>query len=305
MTLERIAPALFVLLWSSGWIAPVYGSRHATAEVFLSVRFGLAALAFALFSLIAGAKWPRDPKLMFHGFMSGLLLHGAYLGGVWWAIFNGVPASVSGVIAALQPLITAALAPVLIGERLSLTQVVGLILGFGGIVIALVPSFEGVEAGAFARQAFPIAINVMAMFGAVFGTLYQKRFVIGGDMRTTAVFQYVGALSVVSTLAITVETPRFDYSSFELWITMAWSVIALSMGAVALLLFMIRKGQVSRAASLIYLMPPTVAIESWLFLGEPLGPWMIAGTVIVVFGVWLAGRKPQPDMAVAEATSNS
>jgi drug/metabolite transporter (DMT)-like permease len=302
--LERIAPALFVLLWSSGWIAPVYGSRHATAEAFLSVRFALAAIAFALFSLIAGARWPRSPAFMLHGFISGLLMHGFYLGGVWWAIFNGVPASVSGVIAALQPLLTAALAPILIGERLSLTQVVGLILGFAGILTALVPSFQGMEAGSFATQAWPIAVNVTAMFGAVFGTLYQKRFIVGGDMRTTAVFQYIGAFSVVFVLALTVEAPRFDFS-LELWATMAWSVLALSMGAVALLLYMIGRGQVSQAASLIYLMPPAVAIESCIFLGEPLGPWMIAGTVIVVFGVWLAGRKPEPQMAVAEATSNS
>jgi uncharacterized membrane protein len=191
--LERIAPALFVLLWSSGWIAPVFGSRHATAEAFLSVRFALAALAFAAFSLLAGARWPRSPIFIFHGFMSGLLLHGIYLGGVWWAIFNGVPASVSGVIAALQPLLTAALAPMLIGERLSATQVVGLVLGFAGILTALVPSFQGMEAGSVVTQVWPIAINVMAMFGAVFGTLYQKRFIIGGDMRTTAVFQYIGA----------------------------------------------------------------------------------------------------------------
>jgi drug/metabolite transporter (DMT)-like permease len=120
VTLERIAPILFVLLWSSGWIAPVYGIGHASAEVFLSARFALAALAFALLSLAVSARWPRDPRLIFHGFMSGLLLHGCYLGGVWWAIFNGVPASVSGVIAALQPLMTAALAPILVKERLSL-----------------------------------------------------------------------------------------------------------------------------------------------------------------------------------------
>jgi len=291
LKLERFAPALFVLLWSSGWIAPVFGSRHATAEAFLSVRFALAALAFAVFSLLAGARWPRDPLSMLHGFLSGALLHGAYLGGVWWAIFHGVPASVSGVIAALQPLLTAALAPVLIRERLRLIQVIGLLLGFAGIVVALVPSFRGVEPEVLAARAWPIAINIVAMFGAVFGTLYQKRFIREGDMRTTAVFQYVGAFCVVFVLALTLEAPRFDFS-LELWLTMAWSVLALSMGAVALLLYMIRRGQVSRAASLIYLMPPAVAVESFIFLGEPLGPWMIAGTVIVVFGVWLAGKKP-------------
>jgi len=290
VSLERIAPFLFVVLWSSGWIAPVYGIGHATAEVFLSVRFGLAALAFAMLSLATRARWPRQPKAIFHGLVSGALLHGAYLGGVWWAIFNGVPASVSGVIAALQPLMTAALAPILIRERLSFTQIVGLALGFVGIVIALVPRFEGVDASLFARTALPIAINITAMSSAVFGTLYQKRFVQGGDMRTTAVFQYLGAMCIVVPLALMEAQPKFDFSP-QLLLTMSWSVLALSMGGVMLLLYMIRRGQVSRAASLIYLMPPAVAIESLIFLGDPLGPSMIVGTVIVVVGVWLAGRK--------------
>ncbi len=205
MTLERIAPILFVLLWSSGWIAPVYGIGHASAEVFLSARFASAAVAFVLLSVIVGARWPRDPKLIFHGFMSGLLLHGCYLGGVWWAIFNGVPASVSGVIAALQPLMTAALAPVLVKERLSLTQIIGVLLGFIGIVIALVPSFEGLDPLVFAKRALPIGVNMVAMTGVVLGTIYQKRFVRSGDMRTTAVIQYLGALAVVVPLSVAVR----------------------------------------------------------------------------------------------------
>ena len=290
MTLERIAPILFVLLWSSGWIAPVYGIGHASAEVFLSARFASAAVAFVLLSVIVGARWPRDPKLIFHGFMSGLLLHGCYLGGVWWAIFNGVPASVSGVIAALQPLMTAALAPVLVKERLSLTQIIGVLLGFIGIVIALVPSFEGLDPLVFAKRALPIGVNMVAMTGVVLGTIYQKRFVRSGDMRTTAVIQYLGALAVVVPLSFLVEERKFDFSP-QLLLTLGWSVFVLSVGAVMLLLYMIRHGQVSRVASLIYLMPPAVAIESFIFLGDPLGPWMIAGTIIVVFGVWLTGRK--------------
>ena len=290
MSLERIAPVLFVILWSSGWIAPVYGIGHASAEVFLTVRFASAAIAFALLSVAVGARWPRDPKLILHGLMSGLLLHGCYLGGVWWAIFNGVPASVSGVIAALQPLMTAALAPILVKERLSTIQVIGLLLGFAGIITALVPSFKGVDPSVFAARALPIAVNIVAMMGAVLGTLYQKRFVRGGDMRTTAVFQYVGALAIVLPLSFFVEERKFDFSP-QLLLTLGWSVFALSMGGVMLLLYMIGRGQVSRAASLIYLMPPAVAIESFIFLGEPLGPWMIAGTVVVVFGLWLAGKR--------------
>ena len=292
MSLERIAPALFVLLWSSGWIVPVYASRHSTAEAFLSVRFACAAICFVLVAVVLRASWQRDPRAIGHAIVSGLLMHGVYLGGVWWAIFHGVPASISGVIAALQPLMTAAIAPWMVGERLLPIQVLGLFLGFAGIIVALIPTFEGVSADMFLDRAVPVAINIVAMTGVVLGTLYQKRFVTGGDMRTNAVWQYVGALLIVFPLAVLGETPRFDVT-LELLLALAWSVLVLSMAAVALLLYLIGRGQVSRAASLIYLMPPTVAIESFILLGEPLHITMIVGTIIVVIGVWLAGRKAQ------------
>lgn len=293
MSIERIAPALFVLLWSSGWIVPVYAARHSTAEAFLSVRFACAALCFILVAVVLRAPWQRNPRAIGHAIVSGLLMHGVYLGGVWWAIFNGVPASISGVIAALQPLMTAAIAPWMVSERLSRMQLFGLILGFAGIIVALIPTFEGLSPGMFAERAVPVAVNVLAMSGAVLGTLYQKRFVTSGDMRTNAVWQYVGALLIVVPLALLGEPARFEVT-LELMLALGWSVLVLSMAAVALLLYMIGRGQVSRAASLIYLMPPTVAIESFILLGEPLHATMMAGTVIVVIGVWLAGRKPQP-----------
>lgn len=292
MSLERIAPVLFVLLWSSGWIVPVYASRHSTAEAFLSVRFACAAACFIIVALVLRAPWQRNPRAIGHAIVSGLLMHGVYLGGVWWAIFNGVPASISGVIAALQPLMTAAIAPWMVGERLSRTQVIGLVLGFAGIVVALIPTFEGLSAAMFAERAVPVAVNILAMNGAVLGTLYQKRFVTRGDMRTNAVWQYVGALLIVVPLALLGEPLRFEVT-LELMLSLAWSVLVLSMAAVALLLYMIGRGQVSRAASLIYLMPPTVAIEAFLLFGEPLAVTMIVGTIIVVVGVWLAGRKSQ------------
>ncbi|MGV3549957.1 DMT family transporter [Rhizobium sp.] len=292
MSLERIAPALFVLLWSSGWIVPVYAARHSTAETFLSVRFAFAAVCFVILAAVLRAPWQRNPRAIGHAIISGLLMHGIYLGGVWWAIFHGVPASISGVIAALQPLMTAAIAPWMVGERLSPVQIFGLVLGFAGIILALTPTFQRLSPDMFAERLTPVIINIVAMSGAVLGTLYQKRFVTTGDMRTNAVWQYLGALLVVAPLALFGEPPRFDIT-FELMAALAWSVLVLSMAAVMLLLYLIGKGQVSRAASLIYLMPPTVAIEAFILFGEPLAMTMVIGTIIVVIGVWLAGRRPQ------------
>ncbi len=291
MSLERIAPALFVLLWSSGWIAPVYGSWHSTAELFLTVRFGLAALAFAALSIAMGAAWPKSPRAILHGLVSGALMHGCYLGGVWWAIFHGVPASVSGVIAALQPLMTAALAPWLVKERLSPIQLAGLVLGFAGILIALVPSFENVEPGMLAARAIPIAINVTAMLGVVFGTLYQKRFVTGGDMRTTAVWQYLGAV-------IDRRPPG------AVWRGHAFRRQSRALAGDRLVGDRAVDGR-RRPAALHD--PPRSGVPRRLsdlsdaadggdrelpLPGRAARSYMIVGTVVVVFGVWLAGRKP-------------
>jgi drug/metabolite transporter (DMT)-like permease len=290
MTFDRMAPVLFVLLWSTGWIAPVYAGPHASAEMFLTVRFALAALAFLTLSLAVGAPFPRDRMSILHPVVSGFFLHGVYLGGVWWAIFHGVPASLSGVIAALQPLMTAAVAALFLAEKLTFLQRVGLVIGFLGIVLALAPNFVDLTPELFATKGFPILVNVVSMMGAVIGTLYQKRYVVGGDLRSTAVLQFLGALCVVVPLMVLLGDYRFDMS-MPLLLTLGWSVFGLSMGAIALLLTLIRRGQVSRAASLNYLMPPTVAIQAYLLFGDHLTWQMIVGTIIAVTGVYLINRK--------------
>ena len=290
MTLDRFAPVIFVLLWSSGWIAPVFAAQHSSAETFLSIRFATAAAAFFILSLVTGAKFPREPKAIFHALVSGFFLHGIYLGGVWWAIFHGVPASLSGVIAALQPLMTAAVAGLFLKERLSTLQRVGLILGFVGILLALVPNFTDLTPDVFATKGVPIIINVCAMMGVVIGTLYQKRFIQGGDMRSTAVYQYLGSLILIVPLMVAVGDYRFD-GSLAVFLTLGWAVFGLSMGAIALLLYLIRKGQVSKAASLNYLVPPIVAVQAAILFGDHLTWEMIVGTIIAVTGVYLTNRK--------------
>lgn len=290
MTLDRMAPVIFVLLWSTGWIAPIYAGPHASAEVFLSVRFSIAAIAFLILSLVSNVPFPKDRVSIFHAMVSGFFMHGVYLGGVWWALFNGVPASLSGVIAALQPLMTAVVAAIFLKEKLTKIQRVGLVLGFMGILLALAPNFADLTPDVFATKGFPILVNVGSMMGVVIGTLYQKRYVVGGDMRSTAVYQFLGALCVVVPLMLIIGDYRFDMS-LPLLLTLGWSVFGLSMGAIALLLYLIRRGQVSRAASLNYLMPPTVAIQATILFGDHLTWEMIVGTIIAVTGVYLINRK--------------
>ncbi|MBZ9793344.1 DMT family transporter [Rhizobium sp. 3T7] len=288
MSLDRIAPAIFVLLWSTGWVVAKYAAIHSEPFTFLAVRYALSVLAFFSLCLVMRAVWPGR-VVAFKAVYSGAFLHGFYLAGLWWAIANGVPAGISGIIAALQPLLTAMAAPLLVGERLQGTQRLGLLLGFLGIAIAISPKLFDPAISDLAHAAVPLTINLVAMCCVTYGTLYQKKHLQRGNLLPIAALQYVGALIVTVPLMLTFERMHFDGSAQAI-AALIWSVFGLSMGGVGLLLYLIRRGQVSRAASLIYLMPPTVALEAFIAFGEPLTLPLILGTVVVVAGVYLTNR---------------
>ncbi|ABC91921.1 hypothetical conserved membrane protein [Rhizobium etli CFN 42] len=290
MSLDRFAPAVFVLLWSTGWVVAKFAALHSEPFTFLSIRYALSALAFLAFCLVTKAQWPKSRATVLRAIYSGFFLHGFYLAGLWWAIANGVPAGISGIIAALQPLLTAMAAPFLVGERLQKTQQLGLALGFIGIAIAISPKLFDPAMADLSHAALPLAINLIAMGSVTYGTLYQKKHLQSGDLRAIATLQYVGALILTLPLSLIFEHQHFDGSA-HVYGALIWSVFGLSMGGVGLLLYLIRRGQVSRAASLIYLMPPAVALEAFITFGEPLTLPLTLGTVIVVTGVYLTNRR--------------
>ncbi|MFC6447428.1 DMT family transporter [Shinella zoogloeoides] len=294
MSLDRLAPAIFVLLWSTGWVVAKFAALLSEPLTFLCIRYLTAAVLFAGLCVASGVSWPRDRRTILHAIVSGVFLHGIYLGAVWWAIGEGVPAALSSIIAALQPLMTALAAPFFIGERLSTTQKLGLCLGFLGVLIAVLPKFFG--QGAAEIPALAILVNMLGMAAVTYGTIYQKQHLQTGDIRAVATLQYVGALIVTLPLALGLETPHVEIS-FAFIALLPWAVLGISMGAILLLLYLIRRGQVSRAASLIYLVPPIAALQAAAIFGEELTMPMILGTVIVVAGVYLTNRK---DAAPAE-----
>jgi len=285
-----VAPLLFVVIWSTGWIVAKFASFDAEPLTFLVVRFVAAGLLLVPIALISGGGWPRGRAAIGHALISGVLLHGLYLGGVWWAIAHGVPAGLSAVIAALQPLMTAALAPLMSHERIGWRRTVGFVVGFLGIVVVVSPKLIGLTGTALAGVVVPLVVNVGAMAAVTVGTFWQKRFVPSGGLMPIAVLQYVGALMVMVPLALATETLRFDVTVSSL-LTLAWSVIGLSIGAIGLLLHLIRCGEVSRAAALIYLVPPAAAVEAWFFFGETLGIVQVLGMIVTACGVALANRR--------------
>jgi drug/metabolite transporter (DMT)-like permease len=297
MSFGRLAPIVFVLLWSSGWVAAEFGATVSGPLTFLVIRFAVAILCFVAIGLLSGARWPADPRELGRILISGVLLHGGYLGPVWWAIGHGVPAGLSGIIAGLQPLLTALAAPYVLDERLSRIQKIGLLLGFLGVALAVLPKLA--HQGSAGVSWLPVLINILGMVSVTAGTIYQKRFLQGTDIRWAATLQYLAAIVVLLPFAFLLE-PFHVVLGWRFVAVLAWSVLGTSVAAILLLLYLLNKGQVSRVAALVYLVPPLAAVQAWLFLGEALTPLTIAGTVIVVAGVYLANYKSkEPALAAA------
>lgn len=288
--LLRAAPLVFVLIWSTGWISARFAAPFADPLTFLAVRYALAGALLTGVAVATGASWPTRRADWGHALLTGVLLHAIYLGGVWWAIRHGLPAGISGLIAAVQPILTALLAPLLIGERISRRRWAGILLGFAGIALVLQPQLASIPADAMGATLWPMLVNVIAMISVTLGTFHQKRFIPTGDLRTVTVLQYAGALLATLPVALMTEAMRIDWT-ITVIATMAWSVLALSIGAIWLLLMLIRQGAVSRAATLIYLVPPTVAIEAFLLFGETMSLVQIVGMALTAAGVALATRR--------------
>jgi drug/metabolite transporter (DMT)-like permease len=284
------APALFVFLWSTGWISARAAAAYVDPLTFLAVRYALAGVAMMAICVAMAAPWPTSRRAQMHAMISGVLLHAGYLGPLWYAIAQGVPAGVSGVLAGAQPLLTALLAPLLANERISTRQWAGIALGFLGILLVLQPKIMAVEGDQLAIIRGALILNALGMISVTLGTFYQKRFVASGDLRTIATLQYIGAVAATLPAAMLIEPMRMEWTLVAI-ATMAWSVIAISLGAVLLLLWLIRNGAVSRVGALIYLVPPVVVVEAWALFGETITPLQMLGVAVVVAGVALAVRR--------------
>jgi drug/metabolite transporter (DMT)-like permease len=286
----RVVPLIFTLLWSSGWVVAGYSAFYADPLTFLLVRYACAALLIAALAVAMGAPWPQGRRAWLDCAVTGVLLHAAYLGGVWWAVRHGLPAGISGLIAGLQPILTALFAPALVGERISPIRWLGILCGFIGIALVLEPKLAGVDPAALWPVLIPVAINVAGMFAVTLGTFYQKARIVTGDLRTVTAVQYLSAFVVTLPFAIALEPMRIEWN-LTMVLVLAWSVLALSLGGIGLYLMMIRRGAVSRISTFLYLVPALVAIEAWILFGEALTSLQILGMAVTILGVVLASRK--------------
>jgi drug/metabolite transporter (DMT)-like permease len=275
-----LMPAVFVLLWSTGFIVAKYAAPHAPPLAFLLWRYAAVVVVLLPLVVVTAAPWPHNPAAWLHVAVAGVLLQATYLGGVWWAIAEGMPAGASALIVGLQPLLTAFFARA-VGERATGRQWLGLVLGFGGVALVLSDrlTLQGVGAA-------PLAVNILALAGITAGTLYQKRFCAGVDLRTASSIQFGAAFLATLPFALLDGSMQVDFAA-EFWFALAWSVLVLSLVAMVLLLTMIRRGRATEVASLMYLTPPATALLAWWLFGEALGLLAWLGVVVAMSGVAL------------------
>ncbi|RWB68298.1 MAG: DMT family transporter [Mesorhizobium sp.] len=282
-SIKRFIPASFVVLWATGFIGARYAMPWAEPFTFLAIRFVIAAILFAGLAVLLGSrKATRDEAL--HATMAGVLMHGVYLGAVFWAIHRGMPAGFSALIVGLQPLITAVLAGRFLGEAILPRHWAGLAVGLVGVVIVLWPKLGAVGGGVTAATLIASLVSVLGMSA---GTIWQKRYASGGDLVSATMWQYVGGSIVMILGSLAFETRAITVNG-ELIFAMAWLVLVLSVGAIFLLMVMIRDGEMSKVASLFYLVPAVTAVIAWMLFDEQLNLLQIAGMAIATLGVALA-----------------
>lgn len=285
LLLDRIAPGAFILISATGYIVAKLAAPYADPLTFLSLRYaGVVALMLAL-ALLARARWPRGRDLL-HLALAGVLIQAVYLGGVWVAIRQGLPAGSAALIVNLQPVLVAALAPC-VGERVSPRQWLGVALGLGGVLLVI---WHKLTLGA--GLGVPLLLCVLALLAITGGTLYQKRFVPHFDLRAGQVVQFAAALLATLPLAWAVEPMRIVWNGSVL-AAMAWSVLVLTGGGMSLMFYMLRHGRVTAVSSTMYLVPSVTSVMAWLLFGETLGAQAIVGMGVTLLGVYLVVAKKE------------
>ena len=295
-------PAVFVLIWSTGFIVAKFGLPFAPPLTFLVIRYLLSLICFLIWAKLACASWPRGRQQWLHLAVTGLLMHAGYLGGVWIAVKGGMGSGLTALVVGLQPVLTALWVAWLgassasnsgqpvqaVQPAVTPRQWIGLILGFGGLVLVVARKFgAGSEV-----TALTLGCAVFALLSITAGTLYQKRFVQPADVRSANAIQLGAALLVTLPLSLLEQEAIVWNPSFVG--AMAWSVLALTLGGSSLLYLMIQRGAATSVSSLMYLVPPTTAMMAWVLFNESITFTTLVGTALTALGVSLVVRPAKP-----------
>lgn len=287
--LANVAPLLFVLLWSTGFIGARYGLPYIEPFTFLSIRFVLVLILLGALTIMFRQPWLRRPVAYGHSAIVGVLLHSGYLGGVFFAIDGGMPAGLTALIVSLQPVLTALFSQWTLGEQITARQWLGLALGLVGVMAVVGDKLLFTDTSVVTP--ITLASAIVALLATTAGTLYQKHFGVGLPLLSGTWAQYLGALALIAPLALLFETQEIEWRP-ELIGSLLWLTLVLSIGAILLLMVLIQSRSAARVSSLFYLVPPATAVEAWLLFGERLGLLAIVGLVVASIGVALVVVTP-------------
>jgi drug/metabolite transporter (DMT)-like permease len=279
----RAMPAVFVLIWSTGFIVARYGMPYAPPLKFLAVRYALSVLCFLVWVWAARARWPLERAQWGHLAVTGILMQAGYLGGVWAAVRAGMGSGLIALLVGIQPVLTAVWMS-MHGGAVSRRQWAGLALGFAGLVLVVLRKLE--QGGEVSVLTMGLAL--MALISITAGTLYQKRFVAPCDVRAAGAIQLGAALLVTLPFAA-LEADSIQWNLYSGG-AMAWSVLALSLGGSSLLYMLIQRGTATAVTSLLYLVPPCTALMAWLLFAEPITAATLVGIAMTAVGVSLVVR---------------
>jgi drug/metabolite transporter (DMT)-like permease len=280
LKLSKIAPLLFVALWSTGFVGAKYGLPYADPFIFLAVRVLIAAVILFAVAAIMKSSIAIGASAITRSSAIGFFLHACYLGGVFFSISKGLPAGVAAVVTSLQPVLVSLLAVKVLGEQLRGRQIVGLVLGLIGVVLVLGPSFEA---------SIPVSgvIGILvALVGSTTATLLQKK--IGADVPLIAgtAYQYLASGLILAIAAVATGGTHIQWSG-KFILAFIWLIAVLSVGAILLLLWLLNQGSAASVSSLFYLIPPATALEAFFLFGEKVNTQGFLGIGITALGVWL------------------
>jgi drug/metabolite transporter (DMT)-like permease len=278
----RAAPAIFVVLWSTGFVATKYVLRSAEPLTYLSIRMAVVVGIMAVIVVVARPRWP-DRIGIIHSVVAGLLVHGFYLGGTAVAISHSIPAGLSALIPGLQPILTSTLANRWLGERVTPLQWMGLLLGLAGVVLILHERPMSGEAG------WGWLSSGVSLVSITLGTLYQRRYCREIDWRAGNLVQYI-AVMVFFTVGAFAFEDRIVHWTSEFVLSVAWLAVVLSIGSIGLLYWLIRRSAATSVASLFYLVPAVTAVMAYVLFGEKLDAVAIAGMIACAAAVFVVNR---------------
>ena len=280
----KIFPFIFIVLWSSAFVTtkPIIDNSDPFAA--LAFRFFVVAFGFFIFSIYAKQKIITNYKNLLQSFLSGVLFHGVYLGGVFYSVSIGMPTGIAALIVTLQPILTNALAEKFLGEKISIKQWIGVVLGFIGAALVL-----GFDIGK-SIPAFGVIASFIALLAITTSTLWQKKISNNLPLSVSNMYQAIGGCTFHIVIIFVFTDLYIDFTPSFL-IAMSHQIFLVSFGAFTILMFLIKNNSASKTVSIFFLIPPTTAIMAWLFLNEKLNNLDLIGFIIVTLGVFIATRK--------------